>query len=319
MTPAERLDEGRFVPVHGKDQWITLRGDDARNPALMILTGPGAAFSPMAPLFAPWEAAFTLAQWDQPGAGATCAKHGPTPAPFTYRRLVRDAIVVAEQVRARLGAAKLGLLAISGGTMIGLKMIKARPDLFAAYVGNGQVVNWAAQEAASYAAILARAHAAGDAAAVAEIEGIGPPPWTDVAADIVKGKHANAMTGAEQAALDPAVMAAVRAPPPDAAYIAQDLPAVDAYAASLAAYAALKPELASFDARALGLEFQVPMVFLQGAQDAHTTTPEVAAYAGEVQAPKVIYKEIAEGGHMSIFLVERMRALLEAYVRPLMA
>jgi pimeloyl-ACP methyl ester carboxylesterase len=310
------IDDGLFIEVHDQDQWITLRGADAANPALMILTGPGAAFSPMAPLFAPWERDFTLVQWDQPGAGATCARHGPTPAPFTHARLARDGILVAEQVRARLGV-KPALLCVSAGTALGLMMVRARPDLFAAYVGVGQVVNWAAQERASYGLILARARAAGDTAAVAEIEAIGPPPWADVAADMVKGKYANAMTPAEAAALDPAVMAAVRAPPAEARYVARGLPAVDAHAASLAAYRALKPELAAFDARDLGLGFDVPMIFLQGAQDAHTTTPEVAAYAREVRAPRVIYEEIAEGGHMSVFLVEWIGELLARHVAPL--
>ena len=311
------IDDGLFIPVHGLEQWITLRGADAANPALMILTGPGAAFSPMAPLFAPWERDFTLVQWDQPGAGATLARNGPTPEPFTYERLVRDGIAVAHYVRGRLGV-KLGLLCISGGTVIGLQMLRARPELFAAYVANGQVVMWAEQEQRSYATILARARAADDAAAIAELAAIGPPPWRDVAADAVKGKHANALTPAEQAALDPAVMAAVRAPSADARHVARGLPEVDAYAASLAAYAALKPQLSRFDARDLGLAFKVPMVFLQGAQDAHTTTLEVAAYAAEVQAPGVIYEEIAEGGHMSIFLVERIGELLRRHVRPLL-
>jgi pimeloyl-ACP methyl ester carboxylesterase len=309
------IDEGLFIPVHGLEQWITLRGADAANPGLMIVTGPGAAFSPMAPLFAPWERDFTLVQWDQPGAGATLARCGPPPAPFTYERLARDGIAVAHYARGRLGR-PIALLGISGGTVLGLKMIKARPDLFAAYVANGQVVNWAEQEARSYATILARARAAGDDAAVAEIVGLGPPPWTDVAAYAVKGKHANAMTPAEAAALDPAVMAAVRAPPAEARYVARGLPEADAYAASLAAYAALKPELGQFDARDLGLDFELPMIFLQGAQDAHTTTPEVAAYAAEVRAPAVIYEEIAEGGHMSIFLTQRIGELLARHVRP---
>ncbi|THD81924.1 MAG: hypothetical protein E7812_03715 [Phenylobacterium sp.] len=179
------------------------------------------------------------------------------------------------------------------------------------------MVDWAAQERASYATILARARAAGDAAAVAEIEAIGPPPWTDIAADIVKGRYANATTAAEQAVLDPAMMAAVRNPPAGAAYVARGLPPVDAYAAGLAAYVALKPELSAFRARDLGPTFEVPMVFLQGGEDAHTTAPEVEAYAREITAPRVVYEPIAEGGHMSVFLVERMLQLLVRHVRPL--
>jgi len=313
-----QIDDGRFVEIHGVDQWVTLRGADKANPALLIVGGPGVAFSPMAPLFAPWERDFTLVQWDQPGAGATLAKAGPAAGPLSCARLVRDGIAVAEWARARLGV-RLGVLCISGGTVIGLRMIAARPELFGAYVGLGQVVDWAAQEAASYRTILARAKAAGTAAAVAEIEGIGPPPWTDVGGDLVKGKYANALTPAEQTALASPAMAAVRAPPADARYVARGVPAADQYAASLAAHRALKPELAAFKARDLGLRFEVPMAFLQGAQDAHTTTPEIAAYAAQVQAPAVVYEEIAEAGHMAVFLAERIRELLQRHVRPWLA
>jgi len=221
-------------------------------------------------------------------------------------------------VLARLGQSKLAIFATSGGTVVGLKMLQARPDLFSAYVGNGQVTNWARQEALSYDMILGRTRAAGDAAAIAEIEGIGPPPWTDVACDAIKGKYANAMTPAEQAALDPATLSALRVAPADARYVARGLPASDPYAASLAAYTALRPQLATFDAEALGLDFAVPMVFLHGAQDAHTPAAEVEAYAAKVRAPSVHYESIAQGGHMSVFLAARMAALLERHVRPLL-
>src|SRR5215831_13622976 len=109
MTKSAKLavDEGLFLDIHGVPQWVTLRGCDAANPALMIVTGPGAAFSPMAPLFAPWEARFTVMQWDQPRAGATLAKTPDDPQPFTYARLARDGVAVAQAVCARLGVPKL--------------------------------------------------------------------------------------------------------------------------------------------------------------------------------------------------------------------
>ena len=109
----------------------------------------------------------------------------------------------------------------------------------------------------------------------------------------------------------------MRSPPADAAYLAKGLPRRDPYADGLAAFTALKPELAAFDAEALGLEYAVPMVFLQGAQDAHTPAAEVEAYAAKVRAPSVRYEVIEEGGHMALFLGERMAGLLERWVRPL--
>jgi pimeloyl-ACP methyl ester carboxylesterase len=99
--------------------------------------------------------------------------------------------------------------------------------------------------------------------------------------------------------------------------VARGLPASDPYALSLAAYIALRPQLAAFDAEALGLDFAVPMVFLQGAQDAHTPAAEVEAYAAKIRAPSVRYEPITEGGHMSVFLRERMAELLDTHVRPL--
>src|SRR5579863_6366061 len=83
------IELGEFVRVGGLDQWITLRGADRTNPALLILSGPGVAFSRMASFFAPWERDFTLAQWDQPGAGATFARNGETP--LSLDRLAADA------------------------------------------------------------------------------------------------------------------------------------------------------------------------------------------------------------------------------------
>src|SRR5262245_9952594 len=68
--------EGSFVDVNGVEQWITIRGTDRSNPALMIFGGPGGALSAFAPLYADWERHFTVVQWDQPGGGATHGKNG---------------------------------------------------------------------------------------------------------------------------------------------------------------------------------------------------------------------------------------------------
>jgi pimeloyl-ACP methyl ester carboxylesterase len=93
----------------------------------------------------------------------------------------------------------------------------------------------------------------------------------------------------------------------------------DPYAAGFAAYQAIRGELLAFDAEALGLDFATPMVFLQGAQDAHTPAAEVEAYAAKLRAPTVRHVPIPEGGHMSSFLVERLAALMDEHVRPLIA
>ncbi|HEY0435991.1 MAG TPA: hypothetical protein VGC92_05090, partial [Phenylobacterium sp.] len=93
----------------------------------------------------------------------------------------------------------------------------------------------------------------------------------------------------------------------------------DPQAAAFRAYQAIRGELLAFDAESLGLGFDVPMVFLQGTQDAHTPAAEVEAYAAKLRAPVVKYIPIPEGGHASTFLVARLLELMEQHVRPLIA
>ena len=300
---SSRLDERLVLDIRGVPQIVRLIGDDRANPVLLILHGPGFGYAPLAPLFAPWMAGFTLAFWDQPGAGET---QSVAPMALTLDRLARDGIAVAEALHARRPGVALVPFGVSGGTAPGLMMVGARPDLFAAYVGNGQVVHWARQAALSYAMILDRARAAGDAAAIAEIEAVGPPPWPGLAGDLVRGKYANAPTAREREVLaDPAVQA-----------LFAGLPA-DTRERATAAFTALKPGLEAFDARALGPDFAIPMVFLQGAEDAHLVSSEVEAWAAELHAPSVAYVPIPGAGHMSTFLVDDMAALLAGQVRPL--
>jgi pimeloyl-ACP methyl ester carboxylesterase len=312
------IDQGFFASVRGEAQWITLRGADRGNAPLLVLSGPGAALSRMAPFFAPWEAAFTLVQWDQPGAGATFARNGE--APLSLDRLAADAEAVAEIALARLGAAKLIVLGISGGSILGLKLAKARPDLVAAYAGTGQIVHWARQQALGHRLALQAAGARGDAAAVAELARIGPPPYADIAAEMVFSQHANAMTEAELAAfasLDPDTSAALDTPPAGAHWVPPDLALPDGRTRGLAAYLALRAEIAAFDAWALGLTFESPLIFLQGELDHYTPTVEVAAYAAAIAAPTAKVVEVAGGGHSTVFLREPFLALLQQHAMPI--
>ena len=314
-APARAIDDGFFALVRAETHWITLRGADCGNPALLILTGPGAAFSRMAPFFATWEAAFTLVQWDQPGAGATFARNGK--AALSLDRLAADAEAVAEIALARLGAAKLIVLGVSGGSILGLKLAKARPDLVAGFVGTGQIVHWARQQALGYQLALQGAGLGGDAAAVSDLKRIGPPPYADIATESVFSQRANAMTEAERAAfasLDAGAAAALATPPPGASWVPADLPLPDGRARGLAGYLALRDEIAAFDARALGLAFATPLIFQQGALDHYTPTTEVAAYAAAISAPAVKVVEVPGGGHSAVFLRERFLSLLQRCV-----
>jgi hypothetical protein len=64
------IDERRQVRIGGVDQWITIRGQNRRNPAIPELHGgPGAPVSALPSHFLHWERDFTVIQGDQRGAG----------------------------------------------------------------------------------------------------------------------------------------------------------------------------------------------------------------------------------------------------------
>jgi pimeloyl-ACP methyl ester carboxylesterase len=131
-----------FININGLEQYVSVHGTNAANPPLLLVGGAGLALSWMAPFFEPWEAEFRVVHWDQPGAGDTLARHGDeATGPITFERLAADGIAVADATRTHLGVPKLVLLGASGGSIVGLNMIKMRPDLFSAYVGTGQIVD----------------------------------------------------------------------------------------------------------------------------------------------------------------------------------
>ena len=82
ITTAYGIDEARYVEIGGIRQWITIRGQDRRNPVLRLLHGgPGDATSPWGyAVLRSWTKAFTVVQWDQRGAARTLGANGASPA-----------------------------------------------------------------------------------------------------------------------------------------------------------------------------------------------------------------------------------------------
>lgn len=131
--PGKGIDEQSFVPINGIEQWVTIKGERCANPVvLMVHGGPGNPLTPFAhKLFGAWEKEFTIVHWDQRGSGMTYSRK-PTPEdqPLTMEQLTADGIAVAEYVTHHLGKRKLLLWGSSWGSMLGIQMAHARPQLF---------------------------------------------------------------------------------------------------------------------------------------------------------------------------------------------
>ena len=70
ITTPNGIDEATYVEIGGIEQWITIRGEDRHNPALLFLHGgPGDATNPWGyAAFRSWLKYFRVVQWDQRGS-----------------------------------------------------------------------------------------------------------------------------------------------------------------------------------------------------------------------------------------------------------
>jgi pimeloyl-ACP methyl ester carboxylesterase len=107
------------------------------------------------------EKHFTVVQWDERGVSKTLGRNGKAGSgEMSFARRVSDAIEVTEFLRNHMRKDKVILLAESMGTLVGVPLVKRRPDLFYAYVGTDQYVDMARNEALKYQMTLERLRAA---------------------------------------------------------------------------------------------------------------------------------------------------------------
>ncbi len=314
------IDEASYVRIGGQDQWITIRGQDRAKPVLLILHGgPGDAESMNIPRFAYLEKDFVVAQWDQPGAGHTFGRaKGRIDPGLTIDQLAADGLGVADYLRHHLHKPKLVLLGHSWGSVIGVKMAKARPDLFYAYVGTGQVVDNRKGEALAYSQVLAAAKARGDRKAVAELVRSGAPPYSDYRQFLMERKWAMAFESGGPSRMDQ-ITAPLLAP---RARLVDAWNWMGGFMASQAHFLHGKMDgpFMKVDLKTLGPDFAVPMFVFQGDEDDYTPAPIAAAYLQQIRAPRKAFATIKGAGHMAITTHPvQFLGLLRRYVLPLTA
>ena len=312
ISTANGIDEGSYVTIGGIEQWITIRGEDRSNPVLLFLHGgPGDVTNPWSfAFFAPWQKYFTVVQWDQRGAGRTLRKTGPAVAStMTVDRMTKDGIEVAEYLRKHLAKDKIIVVGHSFGTILELGMVRARPELFYAYVGTGQIADEIKNYSAAYDALLQKAQATGNQQAIDELKRVGPPPYTSGAGYGVQRKWSNKFEGSYEFLYGTTGLA-LAAPGGSV----QDLN--DDFDGQILADV-LVPQTKSLGPEGLGLEFSVPMFVFQGEEDFTAPTALARQYVDSMKAPRKEFVPIP-GGHFAVFMHsdQFLRELVKR-VRPL--
>lgn len=170
------VDHSGFVKIGGIEQWIGVTGENRSNPIILVVHGgSGEAQWPQAAHYKPWEKQFTVAQWDQRGAGHTYGRYKRQTPNVNLKQIVSDGIEVTEYLCHTYGKNKIIVLGHSWGSIVAINMVKLRPNLFAAYVGTGQVASWADSVQSQFNFLLAKARADHDSASLKMLEAIGKP------------------------------------------------------------------------------------------------------------------------------------------------
>ena len=299
VSAANGIDETTVLRIGNTRQWISIRGQDRRNPVVLVLHGgPGASLGAMALSFVPWERDYVVVHWDQPGAGRTFGEAGRVFDPsLTIESIAADGTRVAEFLRSRLQQNQIILVGWSWGSALGIHMIKTRPDLFAAYFGTGQVVNMKEGEALAYTRVLAKARKRGDADAVAELEQIGPPPYDSLPELGVQRKWASAYEGyASNVTLLFDGLLAPRTSLTDTYDFVSGLIQSQNHFFG----PSMNGPFIHADLKRLGFEFAVPIFVVQGTEDDYTPAALSRAYVDGLSAPDKEFIPIEGAGHFAI-------------------
>ncbi len=320
------FDEGRYVDINGIEQWVTIRGRDARNPVVVFLHGgPGLGMATAAPLFADWEARYTVVQWDQPRSGFTHARNlSRDIGPLTLERFTADALAVVNYVRKATGAKRVVLFGHSWGTLMGLTLARQHPEVVSAYVGTGQAVSGSRGSKLGYELGLEAARKRGDTKAVEALEKVGPPPYATVEEFFVRQQYTNP-PGLPSSAVakehNQALRKFMSAPlPQNARYIPADAPKYDMLANFLDTQKLMYREAEKFEAAStLGYRYRVPIHFFEGEDDINVPVTLAREYFDRIEAPRKTFRTIAGAGHDTMAFHDELLALFDSQVRPHLA
>lgn len=287
-----QIADARFITLGGIQQWVTIRGSDRTKPVLLFLHGgPGDAQSSLTSVYKPFERDFVLVQWDQRGAGKALGHSDVEHPEISLDRLISDGIELATFIRGHLHTNKVVLVGHSWGSFLAVQIVKRRPDLFAAFVGIGQVVSWREMVETQYRYTLTRARAESNPVAVKELEALGIPALDNFDQYIVMRRQLNRYLAASDLQWLSQQDSLIRA----------QLSADDfrAYQKGFQTMTGLASTVFSMDASALGFNFKLPVFLVQGTEDHITDSSSAAQYFKDIQAPIKHMTPIERAGHFA--------------------
>jgi pimeloyl-ACP methyl ester carboxylesterase len=280
------------VTINGTEQWISIRGHDVNKPILLNLGmgGPGGGGFATRSLFEPLEKDFVVVSWDEPGTGKSY--HAVPISTLTVDRFIDDAYTLTLYLRERFQQDKIYVYGVSWSSINGVKLVQQHPELFHAYIGNGQMVNTTENDILGYEFALDYLTKKADTKTLEALRRNGPPPYTG---ENVTGRYVAYLDELNVYMGMPRLTVIV----PIVPFFASEYGYVDKINHTrgvIDSFDTIYPQLEDLDFIAQAPKLDVPVYFFVGRYDVNAMYTIVERYYNILEAP---YKELIwlEGGH----------------------
>lgn len=290
------ISELREITVNDSKQWLTLRGKNKDAPVILFLSGgPGGSQMGNARVaLSELEDNSVMVQWDQPGSGKS--RWAVPRQQITLDRYLQDGHAVTQYLKQKFGKKKIYVIGESWGSALGVLLMQRHPEDYAAFIGSGQMVDFAQTEVDDYKLALKIAKERGDTAKVKQLERRGSPPYygDSVIFDMLAYLQYLDNEMARRGNINPSksnIYASVLAP---------EYGLIDKYNWAAGLFRTLDqvfPQLYNINFRKSATKLEVPMYFLLGRHDLNAPTYLAEEYYQLLNAPKKELVWFEHSGH----------------------
>ncbi len=296
---AGSIAELTSVDTGGKELGLMIRGASTDNPVLLFLAGGpgGSERGAMRNHLEALEDTFTVATWDQLGTGTSYPALDPTDT-LTLAGQVDDTIEVTDYLRERFDQEKIYLLGQSWGSTLGVLAAQQAPDRYAAFIGTGQMVSQLDTDRIFYEDTLAWAEENGNDALADKLRDIGPPPYEamlDYETALSYEHEVYPYDHSPNAEGDGGFSENFLVPE----YTLTDQ--VHLLGAFMDTFSVFYPQLQDIDFRETDTTFDVPVFFVQGANEADGRAEPFDEWYPMIEAPTKDVVVLDTSGHRPLF------------------
>ncbi len=287
------------VEIGGHQLSMMIRGDSVDNPVLLYLSGgPGGSdIGGLRRNSEGLERSFVVATVDQRGAGTSYDALDPI-ATLTLATAISDVVEVTNYLRARFHQDTIYLVGNSWGSLVGVLAAQQYPELFAAFVGAGQMVDPRATDRLYYQDTLAWAERTGATEVARQLTRNGPPPYADpLKYEPVLGNEQEVYPYDDSGLAEGANGFSENLFHDEYSLMEQ----AHLFAGFLDTFVALYPQLQEIDFRTQVTRLEIPVYLVQGGHETRARAEPAAEWFQLLQAPTKKLVVFERAGHRTLF------------------